>query len=102
MRLKAHESPRQQGRNKRGRGGTARKRQLDKRNRAIRQTLQNNSSGSLTEKQLTKQKANQQKQTDPYQKEIYRLQKAGQVPAFLVSTCWNICRKSLLKESIVL
>lgn len=39
MRLKSHESPRQQGRNRRGRGGTARKRQLDKRNRTLMQRL---------------------------------------------------------------
>ncbi|MGY2801084.1 hypothetical protein [Thermostichus sp. MS-CIW-25] len=39
MLLKSHESPRQQGRNRRGRGGSARKRQLDKRNRALMQRL---------------------------------------------------------------
>ncbi|MEN9225121.1 MAG: hypothetical protein Q6M54_06600 [Thermostichus sp. DRC_bins_24] len=39
MLLKSHESPRQQGRNRRGRGGTARKRQLDKRNRALMRRL---------------------------------------------------------------
>lgn len=39
MRLKSHESPRQQGRNHRGRGGAARKRQLDKRNRTLMQRL---------------------------------------------------------------
>jgi len=39
MLLKSHESPRHQGRNRRGRGGSARKRQLDKRNRALMQRL---------------------------------------------------------------
>ncbi|MGF1575548.1 MAG: hypothetical protein ACFCU9_06325 [Cyanophyceae cyanobacterium] len=39
MRLKSHESPRHQGRNDRGRGGTARKKQLDKRNRALLKKL---------------------------------------------------------------
>ncbi|NJL97627.1 MAG: hypothetical protein HC818_06230 [Synechococcaceae cyanobacterium RM1_1_27] len=39
MRLKSHESPRHQGRNDRGRGGTARKKQLDKRNRALLKRL---------------------------------------------------------------
>ncbi len=44
MRLKSHESPRHQGRNDRGRGGTARKRQIDKRNRALIQRLKANRS----------------------------------------------------------
>jgi len=35
MRLKSHESPRREGRNHKGKGGTARKRQLDKRNRRL-------------------------------------------------------------------
>jgi hypothetical protein len=39
MLLKSHESPRHQGRNRRGRGGSARKRQLDKRNRAFDATI---------------------------------------------------------------
>lgn len=39
MLLKSHESPRHQGRNRRGRGGSARKRPLDKRNRALMQRL---------------------------------------------------------------
>lgn len=34
-RLKRHESPRLEGRNNNGKGGTARKRQIDKRNRQI-------------------------------------------------------------------
>jgi len=45
MRLKSHESPRRQGRNHRGRGGTARKRQLDKRNRALLQRLRQKGQG---------------------------------------------------------
>lgn len=43
MRLKSHESPRHRGRNDRGRGGTARKKQLDKRNRALLQKLKDQS-----------------------------------------------------------
>lgn len=39
MRLKSHESPRHQGRNHKGKGGSARKRQIDKRNRALIQRL---------------------------------------------------------------
>lgn len=45
MRLKSHESPRRQGRNYRGRGGTARKRQINKRNRALLQRLQQKEQG---------------------------------------------------------
>ncbi|NJK62104.1 MAG: hypothetical protein HC921_04920 [Synechococcaceae cyanobacterium SM2_3_1] len=39
MRLKSHESPRHQGRNYKGKGGSARKRQIDKRNRTLIQRL---------------------------------------------------------------
>lgn len=35
MRLKSHESPRHQGRNHRGKGGSARKKQLHKRTRTL-------------------------------------------------------------------
>ena len=40
-RLKKHESPRSEGRNFKGKGGTARKRQLDKRNRKLIEKLKN-------------------------------------------------------------
>jgi hypothetical protein len=39
MQIKSHESPRSQGRNHKGKGGSARKRQLDKRNRQLRNQL---------------------------------------------------------------
>jgi hypothetical protein len=39
MRLKRHESPRRQGRNDKGRGGTARQKQLKKRNRSLLKKL---------------------------------------------------------------
>lgn len=35
MRLKKHESPREEGRNEKGKGGSARKRQIGKRNRRL-------------------------------------------------------------------
>jgi hypothetical protein len=35
MRLKSWESPRKEGRNSKGKGGTARKRQIDKRNKLL-------------------------------------------------------------------
>jgi hypothetical protein len=41
--LKNHESPRSQGRNSKGKGGSARKRQLDKRDRMVRKKLKNSS-----------------------------------------------------------
>jgi hypothetical protein len=40
MRLKSHESPRRSGRNHKGSGGSARKRQLDKRTRRMRRVLE--------------------------------------------------------------
>jgi glutathione synthase/RimK-type ligase-like ATP-grasp enzyme len=40
-RLKKHESPRSEGRNNKGKGGTARKRQIDKRNRQLKEKLKN-------------------------------------------------------------
>ncbi|BAZ43391.1 hypothetical protein NIES4102_03910 [Chondrocystis sp. NIES-4102] len=42
QRLKRWESPRQQGRNNKGRGGSARARQLRKREQMLRQKLKNN------------------------------------------------------------
>ena len=42
MRLKAHESPRRRGRNDKGKGGSARKRQLDKRFKTTVQRLKDN------------------------------------------------------------
>ncbi|MDX2272741.1 MAG: hypothetical protein NW237_12480 [Cyanobacteriota bacterium] len=39
MHLKKHESPRNQGRNDHGKGGSARKRQLDKRQRQLMNRL---------------------------------------------------------------
>lgn len=40
--LKRWESPRREGRNEKGKGGSARKRQLDKRNRMLSQKLKAN------------------------------------------------------------
>ena len=42
MRLKRWESPRKQGRNDKGKGGTARKRQLKKRQQMLRKRLNGN------------------------------------------------------------
>ena len=42
MRLKRWESPRKQGRNKKGKGGSARKRQLKKQQQMLRQKLKGN------------------------------------------------------------
>ena len=42
MRLKRWESPRKQGRNDKGKGGTARKRQLKKRQQMLRKKLKGN------------------------------------------------------------
>ncbi|MEY3222465.1 MAG: hypothetical protein RLZZ203_1321 [Cyanobacteriota bacterium] len=42
MRLKRWESPRKQGRNDKGRGGSARKRQLKKQRQMLRQKLKEN------------------------------------------------------------
>jgi hypothetical protein len=48
MQIKSHESPRSQGRNHKGKGGSARKRQLDKRNRQLRNQLKKDrSSGAV-------------------------------------------------------
>lgn len=43
QRLKRWESPRRQGRNDKGKGGSARQRQLKKRQQMLRQKLQDNS-----------------------------------------------------------
>jgi hypothetical protein len=47
QRLKRWESPRKQGRNDKGKGGTARARQLRKREQMLRQKLKNNDSSKL-------------------------------------------------------
>ncbi|MEB3308947.1 MAG: hypothetical protein VKJ02_01805 [Snowella sp.] len=46
QRLKRWESPRRQGRNDKGKGGSARQRQLKKRQQMLRQKLQDNSNGN--------------------------------------------------------
>lgn len=45
QRLKRWESPRKQGRNDKGKGGTARARQLRKREQMLRQKLKNKNNG---------------------------------------------------------
>ncbi|MEN9869892.1 MAG: hypothetical protein RLZZ171_875 [Cyanobacteriota bacterium] len=47
QRLKRWESPRKQGRNDKGKGGTARARQLRKREQMLRQKLKSNDSSKL-------------------------------------------------------
>ena len=47
-RLKRWESPRKRGRNDKGKGGTARARQLRKREQMLRQKLKHNSEGKPT------------------------------------------------------
>ena len=46
QRLKRWESPRHEGRNNKGKGGSARQRQLKKRQQMLRQKLQDNSNNS--------------------------------------------------------
>ena len=46
QRLKRWESPRREGRNDKGKGGSARQRQLKKRQQMLRQKLQNNSNNA--------------------------------------------------------
>jgi hypothetical protein len=46
QRLKRWESPRREGRNDKGKGGSARQRQLKKRQQMLRQKLQDNSNSS--------------------------------------------------------
>jgi hypothetical protein len=46
QRLKRWESPRREGRNDKGKGGSARQRQLKKRQQMLRQKLQDNSNNS--------------------------------------------------------
>ncbi len=47
-RLKSWESPRRQGRNDKGKGGSARKRQLKKRQQMLRNQLKGNGEGKTT------------------------------------------------------
>jgi hypothetical protein len=47
-RLKSWESPRRQGRNDKGKGGSARKRQLKKRQQMLRNKLKGNGEGKKT------------------------------------------------------
>jgi hypothetical protein len=47
-RLKSWESPRRQGRNRKGKGGAARKRQLKKREQMLRNKLKRNGEGKTT------------------------------------------------------
>lgn len=47
-RLKSWESPRRQGRNDKGKGGAARKRQLKKREQMLRNKLKGNGEGKIT------------------------------------------------------
>jgi hypothetical protein len=46
-RLKSWESPRRQGRNDKGKGGSARKRQLKKRQQMLRNQLKRNGEGKI-------------------------------------------------------
>ncbi len=46
-RLKSWESPRRQGRNDKGKGGSARKRQLKKRQQMLRNQLKGNGEGKI-------------------------------------------------------
>ena len=47
-RIKSWESPRRQGRNDKGKGGSARKRQLKKRQQMLRNQLKRNGEGKTT------------------------------------------------------
>lgn len=51
--LKRWESPRKQGRNDKGKGGTARARQLRKREQMLRQKLKSNGSSNIRKVQAT-------------------------------------------------
>lgn len=53
QRLKRWESPRKQGRNDKGKGGTARARQLRKREQMLRQKLKSNGSSNIRKVQAT-------------------------------------------------
>ena len=51
-RLKSWESPRRQGRNNKGKGGSARKRQLKKRLQMLRNKLKSNQTESKADKKI--------------------------------------------------
>ena len=57
-RLKSWESPRRQGRNNKGKGGSARKRQLKKRLQMLRNKLKNNETDNKTEKKINREEIN--------------------------------------------
>jgi hypothetical protein len=60
MRLKRWESPRREGRNDKGKGGSARKRQLKKQRQMLRQRLkENNSSNNSNNKNQNKREEKQ-------------------------------------------
>ncbi|WP_019508678.1 hypothetical protein [Pleurocapsa sp. PCC 7319] len=62
-RLKRWETPRKRGRNDKGKGGSARARQLRKREQMLRQKLKNN--GELKPEKQTKRKRDQQREIIP-------------------------------------
>jgi hypothetical protein len=67
MRLKRWESPRRQGRNDKGRGGSARKRQLKKQTQMLRQKLkEGNNSNDSTTKQKHQNSQGKDKVSFPY------------------------------------
>jgi hypothetical protein len=65
QRLKRWESPRKQGRNDKGRGGSARKRQLDKRERMLRQKLKDGSKDNNTKDRQQHQKSKKGEDRNP-------------------------------------
>lgn len=72
MRLKAHESPRHRGRNDKGKGGSARKRQLDKRFKTTVQRLKDNerSNSSPSTSSQSPDHNRPSKPSDPYAEQV--------------------------------
>jgi hypothetical protein len=58
QRLKRWESPRKEGRNDKGKGGSARQRQLKKRTQMLRQKLKDQGNGSQTSPGQNKKREN--------------------------------------------
>ncbi len=84
MRLKAHESPRRQGRNDKGRGGSARKRQLDKRFKTTVQRLKANESSNSSPSSSGKSSSHSRpsRQPNPHSEQVPYLLLFLPIPSF--------------------
>lgn len=71
QRLKSWESPRHEGRNHKGRGGSAKQRQYMKRQKQLRKRLQAGINGSVTQSSLASTKVGKGTHKDNREREVH-------------------------------